>query len=96
MKRRQILVAYDIADDKRRTSVYKRLIDEGERLQYSVFLCETTATERTRLEAELESLIHHNEDQIVLLDLGPDPTMLEHALTTIGKPWNPPSRVQII
>ena len=96
MARRQYLVAYDIGDDDRRMAVYKRMLDEGERIQFSVFICECTATERIRLEADLSPMIHHDEDQIILLDLGPNRMHLEKALRCIGKNWNPPGRNQIV
>lgn len=96
MTRRQLLVAYDIADDKRRTRIYKRLLDEGERIQYSVFLCECSRTERLTLVSEIETIIHHTEDQVIFLDLGPSRTNLERSLHCVGKQWTPPTRIRIV
>jgi len=71
-------------------------LDEGERLQYSVFLCECSKTERLTLTAEIEALIHHLEDQVIFLDLGPSRTNLERSLACVGKPWSPPTRIRIV
>ena len=41
--RRRFLITYDISDDKRRNNVFKALRDCGDHVQYSVFICPTTA-----------------------------------------------------
>jgi len=95
-ERHDYLISYDIADDKRRTSVFDTLQDNGDHLQYSVFICELSKLEVTRLGAQLSDYIHNEEDQVIVLDLGAAAVPLETALECIGKPYEPPSRVQIV
>ncbi len=42
----------------------------GEPLQYSVFICDLNALERTAMCTELASTIRHTEDSVVTVDLG--------------------------
>lgn len=96
MIRRRYLISYDIADDDRRRHVADTLVDHGDRLQYSVFLCELTETVCIALESTLADLIHHGEDQVVLLDLGPTHRLPASFLRCIGKPYDPPTRTLVI
>ena len=43
----------------------------GERLQYSVFLCDLGIAERAELETAVTSIMNLAEDSIVEIDLGP-------------------------
>ncbi len=94
--RNNYLVAYDISEDKQRTRVAETLQDEGDRVQYSVFLCRLDRTELAQLIARLEPLINHDTDQILLLDLGPSDADLLATLRTIGRPWTPPTSTNIV
>lgn len=49
MTRKRFLVAYDIADDKRRNQVFKTLYGYGDHAQYSVFFCELSQQELVRV-----------------------------------------------
>ena len=66
------LVAYDIADDKRRTKLFNKLKGYGESLQFSLFRCTLTANQRMRMRAEVWDIINQSEDRVLLVDLGPD------------------------
>jgi len=77
MARRHYLVSYDIADDKRRTRVFKALCDNGDHVQYSVFFCELSSTELVQLRMELDEAINHRQDQVIVLDLGDNHILLE-------------------
>ena len=97
MTRRCYLVTYDIADDKRRTQVYKNLHNWGNRIQYSVFLCDLTAGERVRVESIMARLINHDEDQVLFVDLGPAADDDRGAIVAaIGKPFSPPETVLVV
>ncbi len=71
--RRLTLVAYDIADPKRLKRVHKVVRDFGDPLQYSVFLCALSRQDAVVLEARLVRAINQAQDQVMLLDLGPEP-----------------------
>ncbi len=79
------LVCYDISDSKRLQKVHKKMKGYGEPLQYSVFCCELTASEKTLLWGELHTLINHREDQILFVNLGG--SMSQHAknMETLGR-----------
>ena len=69
--RQTYIVCYDICDDKRLRRVFKTLRGWGDHLQYSVFRCELTHRELVELRAELGAIIHHTEDQVLFVDVGP-------------------------
>jgi len=69
--RRRYLIAYDISDPRRLRKVIKVMESYGDRLQYSVFLCDLTGAEMTRWRAEMLDEVHLDEDSVVMLDLGP-------------------------
>jgi len=96
MARRRYLVSYDIADDKRRTRAFKTLDSWGDHAQYSVFFAELNDTELARLRSKLDAIIHHEEDQVLILDLGPQTSPLNDALECLGKAYHPPSRVIVV
>lgn len=51
------MISYDISDDKTRRMAYAVLKDYGERVQYSVFECDLTKSEFTRLRTLLTDII---------------------------------------
>lgn len=70
MARRRHLIAYDICEDRRLRQVAKVMEGYGERLQYSVFLCDLSGTELLAWRAAIIGLIDLREDSVVVLDLG--------------------------
>ena len=68
--RHQYIVAYDISDDKRLREVHRTMQGYGDKLQYSVFICELSRKERVLLGTALEELIDHAEDCIMIVDMG--------------------------
>lgn len=85
--RRIYLVTYDIANDKRLRQVFKKMNGYGEHLQYSVFQCELSDKERIQMVAELNTLINHREDQVLVFSLGPAESYNATATLAIGKPY---------
>lgn len=71
--RRLTLVAYDIADPNRLRRVHKVVRDFGSPLQYSVFLCALSRKDAVVLESRLIEVMNQAEDQVMFLDLGPEP-----------------------
>jgi CRISPR-associated protein Cas2 len=70
MARRRYLVAYDIRHARRLREVFRAMKGYGEHLQYSVFLCDLNGQERPAMMLHLGSIIKHNEDSVVIVDLG--------------------------
>jgi CRISPR-associated protein Cas2 len=83
MTRRRYLMAYDIADPKRLRRVCSLMEDHGDRLQYSVFLCDLSIAELAELEAAVTAVMHLVHDSVVRIDLGP--TFSPAAIRTIGR-----------
>lgn len=86
--RKSILVCYDISDDKRLRKVFQTMRGYGDHLQYSVFECQLTAADLVRLRAELSTIIHHAEDQVLFVDLGPAEGRGDRVITALGKPYS--------
>ena len=93
--RRHYLITYDVADDKRRTRIFETLKDHGDHVQFSVFFCELNAVELASLRSLLQPIVHDQEDQIMLVDLGPNHAPLESGLECLGKPYEPTTRTMI-
>ena len=69
-ERRRWLVTYDIRESKRLRKVYDVVRAHGERLQYSVFLCDLNPSEKIGLMSDLRDVIKQSEDSIAIIDLG--------------------------
>ncbi len=75
MARRRYLVAYDIRDDVRLRAVASCMEGYGERIQYSVFICDLSDREAVVMRTDLEERMKVTEDSIMVVDLGrPDDT----------------------
>jgi len=70
MARRRFLVAYDIRDDRRLRSVATCVEGYGERIQYSVFICDLSDMEMVSLRSDIETRIKPTEDSVMIIDLG--------------------------
>lgn len=90
------LVCYDIADPKRLQRVYKTMRGFGEHLQLSVFRCDLSPRERIELLATVTPLINHDEDQVLIVDLGPSDGRGAAAFEAIGKPYAAPERHAVV
>lgn len=87
--RQTFLVTYDICDPKRLRQVFKTMRDFGDHLQYSVFECQLTPTDLARCQHELSEIIHHTEDQVLFVDLGPTAGRGDRVITSLGAPYSP-------
>jgi CRISPR-associated protein Cas2 len=83
--RHRYLVTYDVTDDKRLKKVYKRMCGFGDPVQYSVFLCDLSAKERVLLIGEITGLIKHDEDQVLIVNLGPAEGRGGKVVETLGR-----------
>lgn len=70
--RRRYLLSYDISDAKRLRKMHQLARAFGTALQYSVFLCILSRTDRVRLGASVGETIDHSRDRVIILDLGAD------------------------
>jgi len=82
------IVSYDIADDKRLRLVFRTMRAYGDHLQFSVFECQLTAADLVRLKGELSGIIHHTEDQVLFVYLGPAEGRGDRIITALGKPYS--------
>jgi CRISPR-associated protein Cas2 len=94
--RNVFLVCYDVSDDKRLKKVYKAMRGYGDHLQFSVFRCELSARERAEMIAELVPLIDHDEDQVLIIDIGPADGRASLVFESIGKPYVAPERHALV
>ena len=64
-----VVIAYDIADDKRRSRLFKLLSSFGARYQYSVFECYLTPSKLLRLEHEARRILNSRTDKLCIITL---------------------------
>ncbi len=94
--RQTFVVTYDICDPKRLRKVYKLMLGWGEHLQLSVFQCELNDRELIELRSELARIIHHLEDQVLFVDIGPVEGRGSTSIAALGKPYIDLDRVAIV
>lgn len=85
--RRIYLITYDICDAKRLRRTFKCLRNWGDHLQYSVFECQLTPGDLLICKSQLSEIIHHTEDQVLVVDLGPVESRRDDLVQPIGKPY---------
>jgi CRISPR-associated protein Cas2 len=78
------LVTYDISDDKRWRAVYSLMHGYGEWLQLSVFQCRLSRKRHAEMVATLDQLIHHDQDHVLIMDLGATPNVAPRVVS-LGK-----------
>ena len=61
-----IVVAYDIADDRRRQKIAKLLVQYGTRCNESVFECLLTEVKIKKMLKHLNALVNEKEDSILI------------------------------
>jgi CRISPR-associated protein Cas2 len=86
--RSSIIITYDICDDKRLRKVFKTMRKWRDHLQLSVFECQLTPSELTKLKASLSEIIHHDLDQVLFIDLGPSDGRGERVIEAMGQPYS--------
>ena len=84
MSRNTYIVTYDICDSKRLRQVFRTMRNWGDHLQFSVFECQLTNSEKTVLQDTLSQVIHHDVDQVLFIHLGPSEGRGERAIDSIG------------
>ncbi|MEY4580825.1 MAG: hypothetical protein RL701_5528 [Pseudomonadota bacterium] len=94
--RQAYVVSYDISNPKRLRRVYKTMLGYGEHLQLSVFRCELDKSELVELRAKLSKAIHHDEDQILFIDIGPVEGRGAGSINSLGRAYAPPERRVVV
>ncbi len=90
MARRRHLIAYDIADPRRLRKVCKVMEAYGDRLQYSVFLCDLSPLEKSQWRTDIHGEMNYSEDSVVVIDMGPTHSCAE--VSTLGVPRRLPAQ----
>jgi CRISPR-associated protein Cas2 len=68
---KNIILVYDIADDKRRLKLFKTLEGYGIPVQFSVFECELSDEDFLLMKDRVERIIDKNEDSVFYYELCP-------------------------
>lgn len=89
------IVAYDIGDAKRWRRVFRVMNGYGEWLQLSIFQCRLSAQQHAELIALLDGIIHHKDDHLVTMDLGPVERVIPRVVS-LGKTFEPVVREPVI
>lgn len=87
--RKTYLVCYDVSNDLRRARVLKTMKGFGDHLQYSVFECQLNETGLARCRHALSLVIHHRDDQVLFVDLGPVEGRGDRVISSLGRPHSP-------
>ena len=82
------LVCYDISNDLRLRRVHKTMVGFGDRLQYSVFECKFSQADLARCKHAVGKLIHHHDDQVLFVNLGPADGRGDRVIASIGRAYS--------
>ncbi len=89
------IVVYDIGNPKRWRRVFKLMNGYGEWLQLSVFQCRLSRRRHAEMVQLLDGIIHHAEDHVVTLELGPADTV-KPRVVSLGKEFEAVAREPVI
>ncbi|MER3447206.1 MAG: CRISPR-associated endonuclease Cas2 [Candidatus Dadabacteria bacterium] len=78
---RNIILVYDIADDRKRTKLFKILEGYGIPVQFSVFECELSDENFLLIRDKVERIINKNEDSVIYYDICP---RCRHRIERVG------------
>lgn len=95
MDERLYIVTYDIASPARWRRVYRVMQGHGEWTQYSVFQCRMTRRRMAELQTRLDELIHHGEDHVLFVDVGPA-GKVSPRFTSLGKRFEVTERKVVV
>jgi len=90
------IITYDIGNPKRWRAVFNLMQGYGEWLQLSVFQCRLTKRRHADLVATLDEIIHHKEDHVLVLDIGPAASVTPRIISLGKHGFEPVQRQPII
>jgi CRISPR-associated protein Cas2 len=90
------VVSYDIMDQKRLYRVHRTMKGFGEPIHYSVFRCNLTPKGKVEMMAVLSDQIKHDEDRVMIVDLGPLEGRVEDRIEFLGAHPEETERMAII
>lgn len=94
--RQVYIVTYDVSCPRRLRLTFRMMRGYGEHLQLSVFRCELNERELIELRAKLAEIIHHGEDQVLFVDVGPVDGRGDDCITALGRAYVPSERCAIV
>ncbi len=94
--RQLYIITYDVANPKRLRRVFQIMRGFGDHLQLSVFRAELSPKEYAQLLMKLDPVIHHREDQVLIIPVGPAGGELEQKIEALGKPYIPSERCAFV
>lgn len=89
------IVTYDIHDAKRWRRVFRLMKGYGDWLQLSVFQCRLSRKRHAELIAMLDGIIHHSEDHILIINIGPAESV-KPSVVSLGKEFETVERQPVI
>lgn len=89
-------VIYDISCPKRGRRVFRIAQGYGEWLQLSVFQCRLSAVRCAEMIADLDGAIHHEEDHVLIVDIGPEATVKPKVVSLGKQGFSPVERESLI
>ena len=90
------LVCYDVCDPRRLARTYKKMNGFGRPVQYSVFVCDLSPTQRVLLEQALTEILNLKEDRVLIVDTGPTDGRGQGCFTILGRPTELPNRSAVV
>ena len=94
--RQTYIVTYDVCDPKRLRKVFRLMKGYGDHIQLSVFRCELDARMLIELRGRLGQVIHHEEDQVLFIDVGPTEGRARLSVRALGKTYVPPVDIALV
>lgn len=85
--RTTFVVTYDVREPQRLRRVFRVMLGYGEHVQYSVFRCDLTARELLELKEKLSMIIHHWDDRLLFVDVGPADGRAACAFASMGQKY---------
>lgn len=89
------IIAYDVRDPRRWRRLFRIMNRRGEWLQLSVFQARLSRRGLAELKAAVTEAMKHDEDHVVILDLGPADEVRPR-VTSLGKVFEPVARRPVI